>query len=364
MEKQRAGGFTVFSPTIRPNIFSEVGVDDLIERQGESVLWFQMQPCPCPKDEKTPDCNLCFDGMIKTYQESILQEKEKILTDGNIAYTRYIPIKKILKLKHPDGKDINFRSFDENKIYLDRFYKNFPIIADYEVSLLNKKIINCSIDNEYKIYFNNLDGYIINIEEIYFNGILINKEEYDFGYNFISFINRITGNLTIKLILFPKIKVAYKTYNSEEKNQGKVGILLQNGEVELIVPHKYKIGKGDILVFTTAEQRHSEVIQSKGKIDFLSHIPVFKILKVFSKKKLTSGKEIIKEYKENIDFILKNDYSIYWLNINNKPEYYSIIYLYHPTFIVQSNSIISGGMDRNLPKQIIAKQINSYLPTK
>ncbi len=63
--------FNPLSVPSSPNAIRSYPAEEILDRRGETSIWFKMQPCPCPAESRLPDCGIkgCIDGNIRTYQK-------------------------------------------------------------------------------------------------------------------------------------------------------------------------------------------------------------------------------------------------------------------------------------------------------
>lgn len=364
----REGGFTVFNPTIRPNVFSPVGVEDLIERRGESALWFRMQPCPCPSEKRLPDCLACVDGYVKSFQERLLIENERVYADGRTIFPRYAPVRKVVRtqwLGPGEGRPLSINQVHPDRIEVKEQLEEWhAVIADYEVDLIEAQTYEgIVVDNDIFVDIPT-DSVVVAVE-----GVWLDVQEDDpgtplewtgVGFRRITLKERVTGIVSARVKVFNPVKIAYRTMDVGQQQTEKAGIPLESGEIEIIVPNSYLMGHGDIITFLTTTVRNAQYVSPRpGPVDMLTYTPVVEILNCFSKRRDARGNERIIQHEVGKDLILESAERVRWLT--EKPmEGYSIMYSHHPSFRIQEETTVSGGLDRNLPRQFKAKAVSSY----
>lgn len=364
MRRVRRGGFTAFNPTIRPNIFSPVGVEDLIERKGESALWFRLQPCPCPPEERTPDCRACIDGYVKSFQDSITVENEKVYCDGNYIYPRFAPVSGVQStewLGEGEGRPLSIKRIEPERIQVEEYLEDWhAVVAAYDVDLVERMTLqDLPIENTERLDLP-IDGVLIGVDELYIDGAPLSWT--GFGFQHITLAERKTGLVNAAIRVFNPIKVAYRTMDMNTEGTERAMMPLETGEVEFTVPGRILMGEGDILTLLTTTVRNGQYIPfQEGPSDRLSYAPVSRILNCYSKETDQHGRERLREYRVGQDLVLESSERVRWLS--PKPRNgYTIMYEYHPSFRIQSDTTVSGTMDRTLPRVYKAKAASSYNP--
>jgi hypothetical protein len=357
MRKNLQGGVSPFAPTIRPNVFSPLGVEDLIDRQGESALWFRMQPCPCPQEDRKLDCHLCIDGQIRSFQPSILKEFEAMKADGHFLYARYAPIlsvKRAIWQNEGVQQDLTVVRVEEDRIEIKENLKDWAAVTvDYEVSMVEQTIIETEIYNSMIIDLPNAGGVIVGVEYLYLDDTEIPYS----GYRFQSIIlpGRKTGKIRAKVKIMPPVKIAYRTMDIRTGKTEKAGLTGEAGEVEIIAPAGLMIGEGDYISFLKTEVRAAHYVPFiAGPIDILLYTPIVRVENIVSKK---DGR--IVNHREGEDFVTLSSEKILWL-VDKPQGGFSIMYVYHPTFRIQPGFTGAGTMNRSQPRQYKARPASSF----
>lgn len=365
MDKIGPGGVTPFPIQTKPNLFTPLRNEELLERRGESALWFRLSPCPCPQSERVPDCKFCLDGEIRTFQEDLeIEEEIAWKVDGNKLFTRYGPISEVNKLTffyRGQNKNITVKNIYPDYIEIAEQLEYYhQVQIDYKVKLVESIQIEFQGNNEFEV-FPLLGGnkYLIGIEELYKvnpDGSTSNFSYRSYTLNSIFFSERTTGTFRGKFKVINPVKVAYKTF-SLEKRKGLPSSLIElpDGEVMAVMGSGYKMGEGDIITFLKSTHRHSQFIEFKtGDIDKLPYSPIATIDTVVAKDK--NG---LQNYKLGKDFVIFGDNRVLW--ISDKPRSgYTIIYDYHPSFRVTGFMEGGSGEDRSKPRQFKMKAIPSF----
>ncbi|MCB1305055.1 MAG: hypothetical protein KDK37_12285 [Leptospiraceae bacterium] len=364
----RQGGFTVFNPTIRPNVFSPVGVEDLIDRRGESALWFRMQPCPCPVASRTSDCLVCFNSHVRSFQESVLIENERVQADGHSLFPRFAPVRKVNRtewLGPGEGRPLTVDKIDPTRVLVKEMLEEWSaVFIDYEVDLIEAQTFDkIRVHNDIFVQIPT-DAIIIGIEGVWESG----DEDVDgrpldytgFGFHRITLKERFTGLVNVRLRLFRPIKIAYRTMDVGHKRTERAALPFESGEIEIIVPNSYLMGEGDIITFLTTTVRHSMYIEAKpGQVDRIAYSPVVELINCYSKARDDKGNDRILQHTIGQDLILESSDRVRWLT--DKPRGgYTLMYSYNPSFRIQEETTVAGGMDKRLPRQYRAKAASSY----
>lgn len=359
MRRVGRGGFTVFSPTIRPNVFSPVGVDDLLERHGESALWTRLQPCPCPSEERLPDCRLCLGGYVRSYQETTLIEAELCRADGHILFPRYAPVRRVVNaVRLSEGPlPLTVKAIRETEIEVAETLKDWHAVnLTYEVSLAEWRELEANATGERRVRFT-VDGAITAVDRLFVG----DRELEPMGFTFDSVLasERLFGPVRARVRVYPYIKIAYRTFELEaDRKTERTRLIAEGGEVELTVANSYFLGEGDILTLMTAEVRAAQYIPfTAGDTDLVSYAPITRILNCVARTPTTTG-ERLTEYQEGEDFEILSNERIRWLG--DKPRTgYSLLYGYHPSFRIGGAVEAAGGMDRRLPRKYRGRAASS-----
>jgi hypothetical protein len=364
MDKIGPGGVTPFPIQTKPNLFTPLRNEELLERRGESALWFRLSPCPCPQSERVPDCKFCLDGEIRTFQED-LEVVEEIAwkVDGNRLYTRYGPISSVDKLTF-------FHRGEERKLTPLRIESEYIEVAeqleyyhqvqiDYKVKLVETIQVEFRGNNEFEVFpLQGQSKYLIGIEELYrlSNAESVPVKWMSHTLNSIFFKDRTTATYRGKIRVINPVKVAYKTF-SLDKRKGLPSSLIElpDGEVMAVMGSGYRMGEGDIITLLKSTNRHSQFVEFKtGDVDRLPYSPIASIDTVLAKD--GNG---LRTYKLGEDFVIFGDNRLRW--ISDKPRSgYTIIYDYHPSFRVTGFMEGGSGEDRAKPRQFKMKAIPSF----
>jgi hypothetical protein len=380
MRRVLQGGVSVFQPTVRPNQFFQVGIDDVIQRHGEHAMWFRLQPCPCPPAERTADCNLCVDSHIRTFQETFLIEKEQPKGDGHWVFPRYHPARSVEKLSWRHEGQTTELTVDRvypDKIQIKESMKDWAaLLMDYHVDLIESNTFEIEVSNSQRVSpkFLGTDqnpeaavpyyGVIVGVEELYFKG----PTDTDFapisalGTTLDSVIlkARVTGTVRGRLRIFSPVPIAYHTLNAGTEKTEQSRIQAETGEMDIIVSQGYHMGEGDIVTFLETELRHSMYVEFRpGKVDRIMYSPVIRVHNCISKQKINGVWKFV-HHHEGEDFVLSGADRITWLK-PKPPGGYSIMYDYHPSYRVQPAGVETGGLqDRRLPRQFRVRKWSSF----
>lgn len=366
MRKIGKGGSTPFNIQTKPNLFSPLTSEEMLERRGESALWYRMSPCPCPTGEQIPDCKYCYEGQIRTFPEDILiQEEISYKVNGHDVFTRFGPIRSI------EEALLISRGVKENlsvtKIYDDHFevkellkFWN-QVELKYRVKLSEEIFVEGEGQNEFSVFPSLPMGGIVSVKEAYLisdSNSQIKIEPSGFTLSSVIFPIRVCGRYRLKLEYLSPIKIGYKTFTTDPNRQafGKSQLTFEDGEVMAVVGSGFNIGQGDLFTLLVSKLRHSEYIsyQPNSEIDTFAYSPVARIDSIISKEK--SG---LKHWRKSEDFILFGESKIKWLT--DKPRGgYTAIYEYHPTFRVTGFVESGNGEDRDKPRIFKMKLVPSF----
>ena len=353
-----------------PNPVRTIPTEEILERRGELSMWFKMQPCPCPADKRYPDCNLCMDGYIRTFQRTypIIQESVYKLEENRI-YTRYSPISSVQNVQifgAGDGTGTqnigNLSVMDFGDDWIDvterlEYWKS--VILDYEVSMYEDTTFEMEATGEHRVYLKGQKSYIVGVEPVVANinpdGTIEPIRPAGFGFDSLVFDRPVFGKIRAKLSMYAPIFIGYRTYETHFGAEN-TKVFMEGGDVELVVPMGVKMGRGDIITLLTSTTRTSQYIPFRsGDIDPLPYSPIAKISECYSR----TDTEIIR-HEEGKDFIIVSDYQIKWLD-NKKPQSgFSIQYEYHPSFRVIGSGQNGSPENRKRPLIYSAKSISSW----
>jgi hypothetical protein len=365
MKKSGLGGVSPFDIRTRPNVFTPLDSTDTINRKGESVIWLRFQPCPCPAQDRVPNCqvNGCYDGYIRTVEESVkIMEEVSWKVGLNSVYTRYTPIhsvESIKKVNELGGEDLTIRHVKEDHIIVNENLKYWYSIAlNYRVKLAEEESFEVEGTGERSLEMNLVKNGKILLEVIsIFDSEGKPLKPIGFTFDAIMFGQRVFGKVTGRIKTFSAIKVGYKTSKTDPRQTEKAGIKFNAGDIDLVPPYYANLGEGDILTFLYNLNRVSQYVPFKtGLIDRLTHAPINRVANCYSKR----GNEII-QHKEGEDFVLLGYDRILWMEGRKPMTGYSIMYDYHLSFRV--TGFVEGGQgeDRsNKPRLYKAKVITSY----
>ncbi|MCG6195642.1 hypothetical protein LFX25_20580 [Leptospira sp. FAT2] len=368
MRKSGQGGVTPFSIPTKPNVLTPLTNEELLERRGESALWYRLTPCPCPQEERLPDCKFCLEGQIRTFQETLtIQEEFAYKIQGSKIYTRFAPVTEVESaVLHSQDKQtpltithIQEESFDvlENLKYWN------AVLLKYKVSLIEEKFFEVIGNNEYELFPDLKKEAIVGVVEVFKipeneNEPAIEVEFSGHSLNSIIFPKRVSGLHRIKIKTFNPVKIAYKTFRNDSDSRKlfeRSQITFQEGELMGVMGSGYRMGEGDIITLLISTLRHSEFIAYQNTYyDRVSYSPIAYVDQILSK-----GKHGIKSHKRGEDFIIFGDSKIQWLS--DKPKSgYTIIYDYHPTFRVTGFVEGGSGEDRDKPRIFKMKPLSNF----
>lgn len=357
MYRSGLGGTTPFDTRTRPNVFSPLQPEEVIERRGELALWFRVQPCPCDRTKVLPDCPLCYEGQIRSYPVSRrIAEEQAYKVDGQKVFTQYAPIHSVSSLIRNDTNEqltVNRIREDYIEIKEDLEYWR-SVTIKYDVALTVERTFEIQAENS-KLVELPEGSYLAEIKEIYADGKDISKKVVGFNYQSITFIENVVGHITGLATFISPIRLGYRTFELDQSETQKVRFGLESGQIGIVAPVGYKMGKGDFITLLTSDARQSErILTTPGtKYDFLSHSPVIRIYNLISKK----GDKFV-HHEEGKDFQLLGNDRIFWFS--DKPKEYTIMYDYHPSFRVEGKIENGSGENRERVRIYKAKAITTY----
>ncbi|MDH5597780.1 MAG: hypothetical protein OEY34_01570 [Cyclobacteriaceae bacterium] len=309
-----------------------------------------------------------MEGQVRTFQDDLLiQEEVSYKIKGNKIYVRYGPIKEIKRaVLYSRGKsiDLEIKSIHEDYFTVTDIMPYYnQIEIDYVVDLVETEQIEFSGKNQFEIFPEIGDKYIIGVNELYKINIEDEKEVPEeikyrsFNLKGITLESRASfGKYRAVIKTLNPVKIAYKTFTVEKrKGLDPSQIELASGEMMAVMGSGYKMGEGDIITLTKSTARHSQYIAFKtGDYDRVPYSPIADIDSIFSK-----GKNGIVFHKKYEDFIVFGDSQIQWLS--DKPRTgYTVIYDYHPTFVVSEFIEGGSGENRKKPMQFKLKVAPSF----
>ncbi|MEQ9363576.1 MAG: hypothetical protein RIF32_05000 [Leptospirales bacterium] len=364
MYRIRPGGTSAFQPTTRPNVFSDTGPEELINRRGESAFYFRFAPCPCPEEQRSSACAVCspHTGLIKTFQETTEIQGEKPAIEGKLIVPRWGPVVAVDRLYYVvDGEDIPLTIQrihpDGVEIAEDLEYWR-AVYLDYRVSLIDEIVVEGEASADYQVRLD-LPGIIAQVVDVRdaATGDVIPHAAHTFDS--VSFSKRHTGRIRVRVRVISPIKVGYSTLDINESNrrQGRISIKLEQGEILFVVPHSVKMGGGDIVTLLRSDRRAQVRMRPhSGDVDRLEYGPIKSILSCYG---LDRDDDAPREYKEGRDLVIAGYDTIRWL-VPRPEAGYSLMYLYHPGFRITGAVTIGSGMDRDAPRMYRGKAISSY----
>ncbi|EIE01416.1 hypothetical protein [Leptospira licerasiae] len=364
MKKTGLGGETPFPISTKPNMFTPLSNEELLTRRGESALWYRLSPCPCPSGDKTPDCPFCFEGQIRTFQEDLeIREEVSWKVSGSSIWTRYSPISEIeeaILVTRGERRPLHIKDIQSEYFNVEENLKYWNIVElKYKVSMLEETVIEAIGDNDFTLFPKLPDGVIVDVLETYkieVDGRSTRVKHTAFSLNSITFANRTNGLYRIRIRYFSPIKIAYRTFNVDNRKAfEKSQIHFQDGELMGVIGSGYRLGQGDIFTLLKSTLRHSDFVQPTNKeIDRLSYSPIAYIDSVISK-----GPNGLIEHKKGLEYVQFGDSKIRW--IDDKPRNgYTVIYDYFQTFRVTGFIEAGSGEDRPKPRVFKMKPVPSF----
>ncbi|TGK41246.1 hypothetical protein [Leptospira andrefontaineae] len=364
MRKSGLGGETPFPISTKPNMFTPLSNEELLTRRGESALWYRLSPCPCPSGEKVPDCPFCFEGQIRTFQSELeIQEEVSWKVTGNQVWTRYAPISQIeeaILVTRGERKPLQIKGIFDEYFTIEENLKYWNVVdLKYKVSMVEEISVEAIGVNEFTLFPKLPQGMIVEVLEAYKileDGVPLRVQPIAFSLNSVTFSERTNGLYRLKVKFFSPIKIAYRTFNLDNKRGfEKSQIQFQDGEIMGVIGSGYRLGQGDIFTLVKSTLRQSEFVQVTNKeTDRISYSPIAYIDSVISK-----GRNGLVTHIKELDFIQLGDSKIKWLR--DKPKNgYTVIYDYYPSFRVTGFIEAGSGEDRPKPRVFKMKPVSSF----
>ncbi|UML78845.1 hypothetical protein [Leptospira kirschneri] len=358
----KTGGNT-FKVEIGPSTFNPNPPDDLIQRQGEPVIWLRSFPNPSANSQQLmalPGADGIFYRIDKTFRVP-LEDLQNQQFDGNDLYTRYGPIKKIRKLyvvrseEEGGNFELKVEEIDGNRIRIfpEREFESYMLVrCDYEISVID--------EDESITVIQKLDGNIINFE-LFPNKLVTNLKAIwrkrpseqtfsllpDFRHDLVNlYIKDISSIGTVfKMTLdsFSPIKIGYRMIEAKDRRLGKSGIDLQIGDLDVVVGSTTNFAKDDLIILLNSLMTEKEICK-RNKDGFypIKYTPVREIYSIHSQE------------KEYFDYSIEK---FRFLKLNEKflPEQISIVYGFNPKFKILPSTKLSALADRIQPREWVAR---------
>jgi hypothetical protein len=367
MDRTGKGGLSPFNIPTRPNAFTVLKPDEVIERRGESALIFRYKPCPCPQIDRSPDCKIqgCFGGYIRNFQETALIDEEvSWKVEGQYVHTLYSPVDSVEIINtiiNGMPRDLHVVSVENNKIKVSEILEYWrKVNLRYWVKMISEVVLTDNIIEPTRYYMPKLDNHhaMVDVIEAYVNGKNIMPSIIGKDMKGFYLFEDIYGDITIKLKLLASVKIGYHSWNLDKTKSEQGKFPYDSSDLQVVVPTYVQMSEGDIIIFLYSAIQTSQYVPFRtGNDDFLTYSPIKGIQSLHVKE---HGK--IVEKKKGIDFIVYRQDRIRWLT--PKPlTGFSITYEYHPTYRVTGRMEGEGSEDRRKPFQYTIKAVNSFNPT-
>ena len=364
MNKTGLGGVSPFNVPTRPNAFTPLKPDDVLERRGESILLFRFKPCPCPQMNRSPDCKTegCFGGYLRVWQETALIDEETAWKNkGTIVRTLYQPIHSVEEIfTFINGKKVNL---DVVSTHGDTIEILHPIeywrkvFLKYRVKMIESSILSFDLKGNEQYLYLGLDKKVLtDVSEAYLNGNDIKSQIIGNDMYGVYFFKPMVGKLNLVVHTSSPVKIGYHSWSLDApKEESKFPV--QSSDLSIVAPTYVQMAEGDIISLLYSTSQTSQYVPFRvGSEDVLTYSP---IKLVDSLHCVENGKVI--EKKNMIDFIVHKYDRIKWLT--PKPQSgYSITYEYHPSFRVTARIEGEGSEDRRKPYQYSVKAVSSFNP--
>jgi len=367
MNRTGRGGVSPFNIPTRPNAFTGLKPDEVIERRGESALIFRYKPCPCPQSDRTPDCKIqgCHGGYIRTFQETALIDEEvSWKVKGNIIHTLYSPIDSVELINvviNGENRDLNVMEIEGDKIKVRENVEYWrKVNLRYKVKMISDTVYNEKIPSPVRYYMPPMDKHraMIDVSEAYMNGENIMNHIIGYDMRGIFFDINVAGEITVKLKTISSVKLGYHSWNDDKPKTEQGKFPFDSSELQVVAPTYVQLSEGDIIIFLYSTVQTSQYVPFRtGNDDFLTYSPIKNVETLHVKE----NNKII-EKKKGIDFLIFRQDRIRW--ITPKPlSGYSVTYEYHPTYRVTGRLEGEGSEDRRKPYMYTVKSVGSFNPT-
>lgn len=367
MKRTGQGGYSPFNIPTRPNAFTILKPDEVIERRGESALIFRYKPCPCPQQERSPDCKIegCFGGNIRTFQETALIDEEvSWKVNGQYVHTLYSPVDSVELIEvFISGKPrpLNILEINGDMIKVSENLEYWrKVNLRYRVKMFSEMIVTESNVFPSRYYMPPISSKyaIIDVLEAYSNKKNVLPTMTGKDMKGIYFSHDVFGDVTMKIKVMSSVKLGYHSWNDDKQitEQGKFPYDVS--ELQVVAPTYVQLSEGDIVSFLVSAIQTSQYVPFRtGNDDFLTYSPIKTIESLHVKE---NGK--IVEKQKGIDFVVFRQDRIRW--ITPKPlSGYSVTYEYHPSYRVTGRVEGEGSEDRRKPFMYTLKSVSSFNPT-
>ncbi|MBM9499677.1 hypothetical protein JWG44_05360 [Leptospira sp. 201903071] len=364
----KTGGNT-FKVEIGPSTFNPNPPDDLIQRQGEPVIWLRTFPNPDTNSQQLmalPGKNDSLYRIDKTFRVP-LEDLQNQQFDGNDLYTRYGPIKKVRNLfvvrAEEDGGnlDLEIEETEGNRIRCvpKREFESYMLVrCDYEISVIDK--------DEKLTFIQNYDGGVLNLG-IFPNKLVTNVKEIwwkrptedkfsklsDFKHDLVNvYLKDISSKGTIYEITFDSfspIKIGYRMIEAKDRRLGKSGVDLQVGDLDVVVGSTTNFAKDDLIILLNSLITEKEICKrNKDGLYPIKYTPVREIYSIHSFE------------REYTDFSVEK-FRFLQLKGDSLPDQVSIVYGYNPKFRILPSTKFSALADRVQPREWVARMDQTNL---
>jgi hypothetical protein len=340
--------------------------EDQIIKHGQYVVWKSSQACPHVDNSGRPDpnCPLC-DGYGRTFydQTEFKIQREKLLIEGSVGYTRYQKIVSVDKIYDANGLEVV--DFHCNQVIFNQLIeKGRPIYIDYTYT---NKISKRGVLGTYKgngiievpeFGFQSTRGLFVSNEILIATSLknLTKPADTDLEYrdafkNFVVIEEHYTEadiddqiQMDITYIL-PHLMLVVGV---SEKMRNENAYILPEADASITVPNHISISDGDVFTLIMSEQAYSVAREFNRNTNALDHYDVSRIERVIDKHE--------KIYEDGVDYIQAGRDKIKWLDSNMTIGIYSIKYLYRATLrALQGLPSLRYGENQPFPRKISLK---------
>lgn len=352
-------GGNPYKITPAPNVFNPLPPEDLINRQGEPMIWIRAIPNPT----KISEMKMGLPG-----EESWLYRMERTIRipnetlnpmryEGQVVKTVYGPISKINSLKvfraeaYGGELSLKYDKLDQNRIYLSpntEFKDYYAIACDYEIESFNRYL---NVE-----YIQEIDGNILTptATEIIVKVTAVWREKSDgTGFEQVPFIWDFTkislGTVAeakrryiLDYTTYAPIMVGYRKIDSKDQRLAEKQFDLQVGDLEIVVGAYTHFSKDDILIPVRTLAIEKELLVK----DRFGRYPV----------KYSPLREIVAIYTDSMEFQgWVEDSQYVRLRSETLPEQIICVYKYSPRYNILAETTQSALANRIQPRQYTAR---------
>lgn len=366
----------------------------MLNRQGELIRLIHAKKCPCLKNGK-PDlfCNLCngkgyyfyFQNKLEVFAENSPHGVCGDLSKINPYYIPIVSIKRVDRRLHESQgglTEYEVESFDDTTITLvdngslpQRYerigvtysFNNFNKVLNensshnggYILTASGSKVKTSHVAEALEVY-----GDVVSVERIYNKTKDETYQVKSFKKNLI-YIDDVNGTiqppeetdiLEVDYYYVAPFYAALLGVNTDNAVQ-KWGEDVKIGDVRVVLPGFYNIGRGDIVTAMTKVLREQQAITRGAAL--YDELPQFDVYEIEGDIEDIDGVT----YQNGVDFELREFNNLQW--IGNQPaqgKKYTVNYAYRPSYQVyrQQSKTVNLGKDGRYPFFTFARHMSKF----